>query len=106
MDPILLDAVENVDVKIGETNDATGSAAGGTIMGKLNGLFEMLNGGTRTFSQDGTFIVPVGITKIKVYANGGGGGGGGAGVKGTSSGGAGGGGQLPRGGYRTEVTAV
>lgn len=42
----------------------------------LDLLIKSLIGGTETFTTDGTFIVPDGVTKIKVIAAGGGGGGG------------------------------
>ena len=62
--------------KIGVTNDITASVTDGTMMGKLNVLIENLIGGVETFTTDGVFKVPSGVSKIYVTAAGGGGGGG------------------------------
>lgn len=76
----VLTKVTGIDGKIGNTDDTTGSAKVGSVMGKLNALFTVLSGGVVVWDIAGTYewTVPAGVTKIKVSAAGAGAGAGGA----------------------------
>lgn len=76
----LLTKVTGIDGKIGNTDDTTGSAKVGSVMGKLNALFTVLSGGVVVWDTAGTYewTVPAGVTKIKVSGAGAGAGAGGA----------------------------
>lgn len=76
----LLEKVSGFDAKIGNTDDTVGSNKEGSIMGKLNTLYNLLMGGIVIYDTPGTFewTVPAGITRIKVSGCGAGAGAGGA----------------------------
>lgn len=69
----ILEKVEAID--IGNPNDAGGSNNTGSVMAKLNAILTWIKGGTETFTENGTFTVPEGITTVYVTACGGGQGG-------------------------------
>lgn len=64
----LLEKVSGFDTKIGETDDTVGSNKAGSVMGKLNTIYNLLMGGLVIYDEPGTYewTVPAGITKIKV----------------------------------------
>lgn len=76
----LLEKVSGFDTKIGETDDTVGSNKAGSVMGKLNTIYNLLMGGLVVYDEPGTYewTVPAGITKIKVSGCGAGAGAGGA----------------------------
>lgn len=76
----LLKKVSGFDTKIGETDDTVGSNKAGSVMGKLNTIYNLLMGGLVVYDEPGTYewTVPAGITKIKVSGCGAGAGAGGA----------------------------
>lgn len=93
-------ALDGVSDKIGNTEDTGATDSTGTVMGKLNTTIKKIDSvisfneyNHKTFTQDGEFIVPDGISIIYVTAAaGGGGGGGGKGGAVNRIGGGGGGG--------------
>lgn len=76
----VLENVTGLDGKIGETTDTVGSNKAGSVMGKLNTIYNLLMGGLVVYDEPGTYewTVPAGITKIKVSGCGAGAGAGGA----------------------------
>lgn len=76
----VLTKVTGIDEKIGKTDDTVGNNKVGSVMGKLNTIYNLLIGGLVVYDEPGTYewTVPAGITKIKVSGAGAGAGAGGA----------------------------
>nr|WP_294582635.1 hypothetical protein [uncultured Anaerotignum sp.] len=76
----VLEKVSGFDAKIGETDDTVGSNKAGSVMGKLNTIYNLLMGGLVVYDEPGTYewTVPAGITKIRISGAGAGAGAGGA----------------------------
>lgn len=77
----LLTKVTGMTDKIGETDDLDGTDSTGSVMAKLNALFNLITGKVIVYNKAGIyeFKVPAGIKKIKIDAAGAGGGAGGNG---------------------------
>lgn len=77
----LMTKVTGMTDKIGETDDLDGTDSTGSVMAKLNALFNLITGKVIVHNKAGVyeFTVPAGIKKIKIDAAGAGGGSGGNG---------------------------
>lgn len=72
----VLTKVTGIDEKIGTSEDTVGNNKAGSVMGKLNTIYNLLMGGLVVYDEPGTYewTVPAGITRVKVTASAAGGG--------------------------------